>query len=104
MTPRKKSRRSPKRSRTVSKPSPTTPRNSTPPSDARLIADDDDEAIDADAAPAAPGDGLGVDFAEDEDLEAADDDEVPFIEDEDEDDPFPEDDIEGLGPEGADDR
>ena len=71
--------------------------------DPPLIADDDD-AVDPDAAPAAPGDGLGVDFAEDEDLEAADDDEVPFIEDEDEDDAFPDDEIEGLGPEAADDR
>lgn len=72
--------------------------------DAPLIADDDDDTVDPDATPAAPGGDLGVDFAEDEDLEAADDDEVPFIEDEDEDDPFPEEDIEGLGPEGADDH
>ena len=71
--------------------------------DAPLIADDDDDTVDPDAAPAAPGDGLGVDFAEDEDLEAADDDEVPFIEDE-EDDAFPDDEIEGLGPEGAEDH
>ena len=70
--------------------------------DPPMISDDDDTA-DADATPAAPGDGLGVDFAEDEDLEAADDDEVPFIEDEDE-DGFPDDEIEGLGPEGADDH
>ncbi len=73
-----------------------------PVDDPPLIADDDDP-VDPDAAPAAPGDGLGVDFAEDEDLEAADDDEVPFIEDE-EDDAFPDDEIEGLGPEGADDH
>jgi uncharacterized protein (TIGR02300 family) len=68
--------------------------------DAPLISDDDDDAVDPDAAPTAPG----VDFAEDEDLEAADDDEVPFIEDEDEDDSFPDDDIEGLDPENADDH
>jgi len=71
--------------------------------DAPLIADDDDEVADPDSTPAAPGDGLGVDFAEDEDLEAADDDEVPFIEDE-EDDAFPEDEIEGLGPEAGEDH
>ncbi len=57
--------------------------------------DDDDEV----AAPTAPDDGLGVDFAEDEDLEDADDDEVPFIED-DEDD-FSEDEIDGLPDEGG---
>ncbi len=71
--------------------------------DAPLIVDDDDDTVDADAAPAAPGESLGVDFAEDEDLEAADDDEVPFIEDEEE-DAFPDDEIDGLGPEGADDH
>ena len=70
--------------------------------EAPLITDDDDTS-EADATPAAPGEGLGVDFAEDEDLEAADDDEVPFIEDE-EDDDILDDEIEGLGPEGADDH
>ncbi len=62
--------------------------------DPPLISDDDAE--EADAAPTAPSDGLGVDFAEDDELEAADDDEVPFIEDEEDD--FPDDEI-GLPPE-----
>ena len=65
--------------------------------DPPLIADDDAE--DVDAAPAGPADDLGVDFAEDDELEEADDDEVPFIEDGDDD--FPEDEIDGLGPEGG---
>jgi uncharacterized protein (TIGR02300 family) len=69
--------------------------------DPPLSADEDLE--DADAAPPGPADELGVDFAEEDDLEAADDDEVPFIEDGD--DVFPDDEIEGLGPEeGSDDR
>ncbi|HEX7761065.1 MAG TPA: TIGR02300 family protein [Caulobacteraceae bacterium] len=59
-----------------------------------LITSDDDDDGDA---PAAEED-VGVDFAED-DLEEADDDEVPFLEDEDDD--FPEDEIDGL-PEGGD--
>ena len=46
-----------------------------------------------DPTPASPEESLGVDFAEDEDLEEADD-EVPFIEDEDDD--FSEDEIDGL--------
>ena len=62
-----------------------------------LITDED--ADEADAAPPGPGDELGVDFSEDEDLEQAEDDEVPFIEDGDDD--FPEDEIDGLGPEGG---
>jgi uncharacterized protein (TIGR02300 family) len=62
-----------------------------------LLADDDAE--ETDAAPAPPGDGLGVDFAEEDDLEDADDDEVPFIEDEDDD--FPDDEIDGLAPDGG---
>jgi len=61
--------------------------------DPPLISDDDAE--EADAVPPAPSDGLGVDFAEDDELEAADDDEVPFIEDEEDD--FPDDEI-GLPP------
>jgi len=56
--------------------------------------DTGDEEEGVEAAPAAPDDALGVDFAEDEDLEEADDDEVPFI-DNDEDD-FSEDEIDGL--------
>ncbi len=43
---------------------------------------------------AAPDESLGVDFSEDEDLEDANDDEVPFIEDED--DEFSEDEIDGI--------
>ena len=57
--------------------------------------DEDDDTV---AAPTAPDEALGVDFAEDEDLEDADDDEVPFIEDEDDD--FDETEIDGLPEEG----
>jgi uncharacterized protein (TIGR02300 family) len=57
-----------------------------------------DEDEDPAATPAAPDEALGVDFAEDEDLEDADDDEVPFIEDEDDD--FDETEIDGLPEEG----
>ena len=53
------------------------------------------------ADPPAPDEALGVDFAEEEDLEEAEDD-VPFIED-DEDD-FSEDEIDGLPDEGASDE
>jgi uncharacterized protein (TIGR02300 family) len=66
--------------------------------DPPILADDDTDEPDA---PAAPGEALGVDFAEEDDIEAADDDDaVPFIEDEDDDD-FPDDEIDGLPPEGA---
>jgi uncharacterized protein (TIGR02300 family) len=66
-----------------------------------LITDEDSD--EADAAPASPADDLGVDFSEEDDLEEAEDDEVPFIEDGDDD--FPEDEIDGLGPEeGPEDR
>ncbi len=65
--------------------------------DPPLISDDDSE--EADASTSSPADDIGVDFAEEEDLEAADDDEVPFIEDEDDD--FPDDEIDGLGPDGG---
>ena len=64
-----------------------------------LVAGDDDDDS-TDDTPAAPDEALGVDFAEDEDLEdAEDDDAVPFIED-DEDD-FSEDEIDGLPDEGG---
>lgn len=54
-----------------------------------------DEDLDpVEAGPAAPADDLGVDFAEEEELEEEDAD-VPFLEDEDEEDSF-EDEIEGL--------
>ena len=62
-----------------------------------IVATDDDEV--ADEAPAAPDEALGVDFAEEEDLEDADEDEVPFIEDDD--DEFSEAEIDGLPDEGA---
>lgn len=57
------------------------------------VIETDDDAEDVPGAPAPPADDLGVDFVEEE-LEEADD-EVPFLEDEDEDDDF-EDEIEGL--------
>jgi uncharacterized protein (TIGR02300 family) len=65
--------------------------------DPPILADDDSEDVDP-AASSGPADDLGVDFAEDDELAEADDDEVPFIEDGDDD--FPEDEIDGLGPEG----
>jgi uncharacterized protein (TIGR02300 family) len=52
----------------------------------------DDDVVDA---PAAPSEALGVDFAEETDLEEEVDDAVPFLEDEDEDD-FVDEEIEGL--------
>ena len=65
--------------------------------EAPLLTDDED-VEEPEAGP--PTEGLGVDFAEDEDeLEAADDDEVPFIEDEDDD--FSDDEIDGLPSEGS---
>ncbi|NBB14141.1 TIGR02300 family protein [Caulobacter sp. SLTY] len=66
---------------------------------AEPIETDDEEG---DAAPAAPADDLGVDFAEDEDLAEDEADDVPFLEDEDEDD-FPDDEIDGLPGEGDED-
>jgi uncharacterized protein (TIGR02300 family) len=59
------------------------------------------EEEDGEVAPPSPEEGLGVDFAEDEDLEEADEDEVPFIEDDE--DEFSEDEIDGLPEEGRDD-
>lgn len=53
-----------------------------------------DDELEADEPVAAPADDLGVDFAEEEEIEDEDAD-VPFLEDEDEDDNF-EDEIEGL--------
>jgi uncharacterized protein (TIGR02300 family) len=61
--------------------------------DEPVLLADDDEVEEADPGVAPPAEALGVDFAEEEDLEEADD-EVPFIEDEDE--AFPEDEIDGL--------
>lgn len=64
----------------------------------------DDEDTDVEGGKPAPADDLGVDFAtEDEDLEEVEGDDVPFLEDEDEDD-FPEDEIDGLPGEGDEDR
>jgi uncharacterized protein (TIGR02300 family) len=57
-----------------------------------LETDDDVDPAEGGAAP--PADDLGVDFAEEEELEEEDAD-VPFLEDEDEEDNF-EDEIEGL--------
>lgn len=72
--------------------------------DAAAVAEpidaDDDEADPDAAAPAAPADDLGVDFAE-ETLEEEADDDVPFLED-DEDEDF-DDEIEGLPEEGDED-
>jgi len=62
-----------------------------------LETDEDVEDPVAAAPPAPGGEDIGVDFAEEGEIEAEADDEVPFLEDEDED--FPDDDIEGL-PEG----
>jgi uncharacterized protein (TIGR02300 family) len=64
------------------------------------VVEADDDADVVEGGPAAPADDLGVDFAEDEDLEDEGDD-VPFLEDEDDDDNF-EDEIEGL-PDDRDD-
>lgn len=75
----------------------------TPEIDAAVDADVmevDDLDSDGVATPNSPDD-LGVDFAEDGDLEEEADD-VPFLEDEDDD--FPEDEIEGLPGEGDLDR
>ncbi len=58
------------------------------------VVEVDEDADAVEGGPAAPADDLGVDFAEDEELEDEADD-VPFLEDEDEDDNF-EDEIEGL--------
>jgi uncharacterized protein (TIGR02300 family) len=63
--------------------------------EAPLLADDDTAEEEAVVAPDA---ALGVDFAEDDDIEDADD-EVPFIEDED--DEFSDDEIDGLPSEGS---
>ena len=66
-----------------------------------LVTDEDAEDPEAVAAPAPAGEDIGVDFAEEGEIEAEADDEVPFLEDEDED--FPDDDIEGL-PEGGEEE
>lgn len=66
-----------------------------------IETDDDDTEVDP-AAPPVPADDLGVDFAEEEDLAEAEDD-VPFIEDE-EDDDFPDDEIDGLPEDDTEDR
>lgn len=57
-----------------------------------LVTSDDDD--DDEGGAAAPDEALGVDFAEDEDLESEEDDAVPFLEDDDDD--FSEDEIDGL--------
>jgi uncharacterized protein (TIGR02300 family) len=67
----------------------------TPEIDEAVEADpvDADEDTDADATPPSPVEDLGVDFAE-EDVEEAEDDTVPFLEDEDDD--FVDEEIEGI--------
>ncbi len=66
-----------------------------------LETDEDVEDPVAVVAPAPGPEDIGVDFAEEGEIEAEADDEVPFLEDEDED--FAEDDIEGL-PEGGEEE
>ena len=67
-----------------------------------VIETDEDVEDPVAAAPPAPGgEDIGVDFTEEGEIEAEADDEVPFLEDEDED--FAEDDIEGL-PEGGEEE
>jgi uncharacterized protein (TIGR02300 family) len=69
--------------------------------DEPVLLSDDDESEDAAVPASGPDESLGVDFAEDDELEAgAEDDEVPFIEDED--DGFSDDEIDGLPQEGKD--
>ena len=63
--------------------------------------DEDADEPEGGVAPAAGGEDIGVDFAEEGEIEAEADDEVPFLEDEDED--FNDDDIEGL-PEGGEEE
>jgi uncharacterized protein (TIGR02300 family) len=75
----------------------------TPEIDTALTGDplETDEEVDEEGATpgaAPPADDLGVDFAEDEEIEA--DDDVPFLEEED--DEFSDDEIDGLP--GEDDR
>lgn len=66
------------------------------------VVETDDEDAEPGSTPAA-GDDLGVDFAEDEDLAEDDEaDDVPFLEDEDDEDNL-DDEIEGLPGEGEDD-
>lgn len=62
----------------------------------------DEDAVDDPGVPSPPADDLGVDFAEEELAEEESDDSVPFLDDEDED--FPDDEIEGLPGEGDEDR
>ena len=61
-----------------------------------------DDEVDDPAAPAVPADDLGVDFAEEEDVEEAEDDTVPFLVDEDDD--FADEEIEGIGEEDSEER
>ena len=63
-----------------------------------IETDEDVEGAEPGAAPA-QGEDIGVDFAEETEIEGEADDEVPFIEDEDDED-FGEEDIEGLPGEG----
>ncbi len=65
--------------------------------EAPLIVDEDGAE---EVQTGAPGEALGVDFVEDDEIEDADEDEVPFIDGED--DEFSDDEIDGLPPEGSD--
>lgn len=69
---------------------------------AEEVVESDDEDGDPTAAPAPGGDDLGVDFSEDDELAEEDGDDVPFLEDEDEDDVL-DDEIEGLPGQDDDD-
>jgi uncharacterized protein (TIGR02300 family) len=64
--------------------------------DAEPIEGDEDEEAGPEAGPPGPSDDIGVDFAEDEEVEGEDD--VPFLEEEDDD--FSDEEIEGLPEQG----
>ena len=68
----------------------------TPEIDQAVEADpvETDDEVSDDPTPASPADDLGVDFAEEEVEEEVEDDTVPFLEDEDDD--FPDDEIDGI--------
>ncbi|MDB5439582.1 MAG: hypothetical protein JWM33_2009 [Caulobacteraceae bacterium] len=65
---------------------------------------EDEEAGDDAGAPTPPATGdIGVDFAEDEELGEEAGDDVPFLEDDEDDEDFAEDEIDGLPGEDAED-
>jgi uncharacterized protein (TIGR02300 family) len=65
--------------------------------DAPIIGDED--ADEAEGGAGGQGESLGVDFSEEDEIDAADDDGVPFIEDDE--DEFSDDEIDGLPTEGS---